>query len=169
LALPNPYNPYNGSIVNTIEINVIQFIPLQFCIMDLLDQESQSNRGKKMVELQDLHQEDTIAALSYLKQLSYVDTNRIAITGSSFGGIQTILASEKQLGLRAAIAFAPAAMAWSKLPELRSRLLEAVRSATIPILLVQAENDYDLVLLPRCLLPSKPPTSYSPLSLDFSD
>jgi carboxymethylenebutenolidase len=113
-------------------------------IMDLLNRESESNRGKKMVELQDIHQEDTIAALSYLKQLSYVDTNRIAITGSSFGGIQTILASEKQLGLRAAIAFAPAAMAWSKLPELRSRLIEAVRSATIPILLIQAENDFDL-------------------------
>jgi carboxymethylenebutenolidase len=113
-------------------------------IMDLLNRESESDRGKKMVELQDIHQEDTIAALSYLKQLPYVDRNRIAITGSSFGGIQTILASEKQLGLRAAIAFAPAAMAWSKLPELRSRLIEAVRSTTIPILLVQAENDYDL-------------------------
>jgi carboxymethylenebutenolidase len=112
--------------------------------MDLFNKESKKNRGKKMVELQDLHQEDVIAALAYLKQLPYVDPNRIAIAGCSFGGIQTVLASEKQLGLRAAIAFAPAAMTWSKLPELRSRLMTAVRSATVPLLLIQAENDYDL-------------------------
>lgn len=64
-----------------------------------------------MVELQDIHQEDVIVALSYLKQLPYVNKNKIAIAGCSFGGIQTVLASEKQLGLRAAIALAPTAMA----------------------------------------------------------
>jgi dienelactone hydrolase len=62
----------------------------------------------------------------------------------SFGGIQTVLATEKELGLRATIAFAPAAMSWSFFPELRSRLVQAVRSATVPILLIQAQNDYDL-------------------------
>ena len=66
------------------------------------------------------------------------------MTGCSFGGIQTVLASEKALGLRAAIAFSPAAMAWSKVPELRSRLIQAIQSATVPMLLIQAENNYDL-------------------------
>ncbi|WP_407893225.1 hypothetical protein [Scytonema sp. NUACC26] len=36
-----------------------------------------------------------------------MDEDRIAIAGSSFGGIQTVLATEKELGLRATIAFAP--------------------------------------------------------------
>lgn len=113
-------------------------------IMDLIYREPHATRGKQFVELQEIHQEDVIAALSYLKHLSYVDRNRIAMMGSSFGGIQTVLATEKQLGLRATIAFAPAAMSWAKVPELQSRLIKAVRSATVPILLIQAANDYDL-------------------------
>ena len=113
-------------------------------IMDVIRQEPASTRGKKFVELQETHQEDVIAALSYLKQLPYVDPNRIAMAGCSFGGIQTVLATEKQLGLRGTIVFAPAAMSWAKVPELRPRLIQAVQSATVPILLIQAKNDYDL-------------------------
>jgi carboxymethylenebutenolidase len=113
-------------------------------IMDSINRESATTRDKKFVELQETHLEDTIAALSYLKQLPYVNKNRIIMTGCSFGGIQTVLATEQQLGIRASVAFAPAAMAWCSLPLLRSRLIKAVRSATVPIMLIQAENDYDL-------------------------
>ena len=35
-------------------------------------------------------------------------------------------------------------MSWAKVPELRSRLIQAVQSATVPILLIQDRNDYDL-------------------------
>jgi carboxymethylenebutenolidase len=113
-------------------------------IMDSINREPATTIDKKFVELQETHLEDTIAALSYLKQLPYVNTDRIIIAGASFGGIQTVLAAEKQLGIKGSVAFAPAAMAWASLPLLRSRLIEAVRSATVPILLIQAENDYDL-------------------------
>jgi carboxymethylenebutenolidase len=113
-------------------------------IMESINREPATTRDKKFVELQETHLEDTIAALSYLKQLPYVNNNRIITAGGSFGGIQTILATEKQLGIRASVAFAPAAMAWCSLPLLRSRLIKAVRSATVPIMLIQAENDYDL-------------------------
>ena len=113
-------------------------------IMDLINREPATTIDKKFVELQEIHLEDTIAALSYLKQLPYVNKNRIIMAGCSFGGIQTVLATEQQLGIRATIAFAPAAMAWCSLPLLRSRLIKAVRLATVPIMLIQAENDYDL-------------------------
>ncbi len=113
-------------------------------IMDSIMRETGTTREKKFVELQETHLEDTIAALSYLKQLPYVNTDRIVMVGGSFGGIQVVLATEQQLGLRGSIAFAPAAMAWSQIALLRSRLIQAVRSATVPILLIQAENDYDL-------------------------
>jgi carboxymethylenebutenolidase len=113
-------------------------------IMDLINREPATTRDRKFVELQETHLDDTIAALSYLKQLPYVDTNRIVMIGASFGGIQTVLATEKQLGIKASVAFAPAAMAWASLPLLQSRLIQAVRSATVPIMLIQAENDYDL-------------------------
>ncbi len=113
-------------------------------IMDSINREPAATRDRKFIELQESHLHDVIAALSYLKQLPYVNTNRIAMIGASFGGIQAVLATEKQLGIKASVAFAPAAMAWASLPLLQSRLIQAVRSATVPIMLIQAENDYDL-------------------------
>jgi carboxymethylenebutenolidase len=87
-------------------------------IMDLIFREPESTRGRKFVELQEIHQEDVIAALVYLRQLPYVDPSRIVMVGCSFGGIQTVLATQKQLGLRGTVAFAPAAMSWAKVSEL---------------------------------------------------
>ena len=113
-------------------------------IMDSINRQLGTTRDKKFVELQETHLEDVIAALSYLKQLPYVNKNRIVMAGGSFGGIQTVLATEKQLGIKASVAFAPAAQTWSLYPLLRARLIQAVRSATVPIMLIQAENDYDL-------------------------
>ena len=113
-------------------------------IMDSIYREPAITRDKKFVELQETHLEDVVAALSYLKQLPYVNKNRIIMAGGSFGGIQTVLATEKQLGIKGSIAFAPAAQTWSTYTLLRSRLIKAVRAATVPIMLIQAENDYDL-------------------------
>ncbi len=106
----------------------------------------QGARG--VVALHEIHLEDQLAALHYIKGLPYVDPGRIAVAGCSYGGIQTILAveanTEMKLGLRAAIDFAGAAISWGKAFDLRERMLRAVRKATVPILLIQAENDYDL-------------------------
>lgn len=103
--------------------------------------------SRGIVALHEVHLEDQLSALSYLKQLSYVDPTRIAVAGCSYGGIQTILAveanAEHKLGLRAAIDFAGGAMSWGSFI-LRNRMARAVRQATIPILFIQAENDYDL-------------------------
>jgi dipeptidyl aminopeptidase/acylaminoacyl peptidase len=99
------------------------------------------------IALHETHLEDQLSALTYLKQLSDVDPNRIAVAGCSYGGIQTVLAveanAEQKLGLRAAIDFAGGAESWKSL-SLRSRMVRAVRNATIPVLFIQAENDYDL-------------------------
>jgi len=99
------------------------------------------------IALHETHLEDQLAALSYLKTLPEVDSRRIAVAGCSYGGIQTVLAveanAEQQLGLRAAIDFAGGAMTWRSL-SLRDRMVRAIRKATIPVLFIQAENDYDL-------------------------
>jgi carboxymethylenebutenolidase len=96
----------------------------------------------------ELQLEDQLAALSYLKGLSYVDAGRIAVAGCSFGGIQTILAveanSDRNLGLRAAVDFAGAAETWARSAPLRQKMIAAVRKATVPVMFVQARNDYDL-------------------------
>ena len=66
------------------------------------------------------------------------------MSGVSFGGIQTLLAAEKGLGVRAFAAFAPGAMSWRWVTGLDARLEAAVQHAQAPVLIVQAQNDYNL-------------------------
>ena len=67
-----------------------------------------------------------------------------SMSGVSFGGIQTLLAGEKGLGVRAFAAFAPGAMSWRWVTGLDARLEAAVQHAQAPVLIVQAHNDYNL-------------------------
>jgi dienelactone hydrolase len=101
-------------------------------------------RNERMVELQEAANRDVAAAVAFLKKLPYVDPTRIVVSGCSYGGIQTVLAAEKELGIRAAVPFAPAAMSWKGNPAIRARLEAAVRNRKVPMFILQAENDYDL-------------------------
>jgi dienelactone hydrolase len=90
------------------------------------------------------HLDDALAGLSFLKSLASVDTRRIAVAGHSFGGQLALLAAERDSSVRAVAAFAPAAASWDGSPELRQRLLEAVRKITVPVMFLQAANDYSV-------------------------
>ena len=88
------------------------------------------------------HLDDVVAGLSFLKKLPRVDANRIAIVGHSFGGQLTLLAAERDNSVRAAVTFGAAAASWKDWPELRERLLSAVRKTSAPLMLIHASNDY---------------------------
>jgi carboxymethylenebutenolidase len=88
------------------------------------------------------HLDDVIAGLSFLTKLPRVDTNRIAIAGHSFGGQLSLLAAERDDRVRAAVTFGAAAGSWEDWPELRERLLSAVRKTNVPLMLIHASNDY---------------------------
>lgn len=94
----------------------------------------------EVVRLQEFYNRDVEAAVAWLKQQEWVDPQRIAMTGISFGGIQTILTAEKGLGIRAFLPFAPAAQSWN--PVLADRLKRAIRQTGVPIFIIQAQNDY---------------------------
>jgi carboxymethylenebutenolidase len=116
-------------------------------IQDLLQRE-EATKGKEarqhlqFILLTTDYLQDVLAALAFLKSVPGIDSHRIVIAGHSFGGQLTLLAAERDKTVRAALAFGAAAAAWSGSAELRERLLTAVRKATAPIMLVQAENDY---------------------------
>jgi len=101
-------------------------------------------RNKVQLELMDLHMKDVMGAIQYLETLPFVDRNRIAVAGCSYGGSLTLFAAERNLPLRAAVNFAGGAVSWKQSPELRERMLRSARGAKVPIFLIQAENDYDL-------------------------
>lgn len=89
------------------------------------------------------HLEDQLSALAWLRKQPFVDADRIAVAGNSFGGIETVLGAAKGRYC-AAVASAAGAQSWAVAPELRSVMTRAVRSAKIPIFFFQAANDYDL-------------------------
>jgi dipeptidyl aminopeptidase/acylaminoacyl peptidase len=99
---------------------------------------------KNDVALHEKANEDVAAAVAWLKKQPYVKPDAIVMSGISYGGIQTVLASEKELGVRAYIPFSPAAMSWRGNPLLRERLLLAITNAKAPVFLLQAKNDYNL-------------------------
>ncbi|MEP7345339.1 MAG: dienelactone hydrolase family protein, partial [Gemmatimonadaceae bacterium] len=87
---------------------------------------------------------DVSAAIVALRARAEVDRSRVAVTGVSYGGILTLLAAEADSTLRAAVAFAPAAMNWGWNAPLRERLTSGVRRTRVPVLVLQAENDWNV-------------------------
>jgi carboxymethylenebutenolidase len=85
---------------------------------------------------------DARAGLAYLRELPYVDRRRLAVVGVSFGGSLTVLMTELEASLRAAVLFSSAGYSWDRSPELRERLLAAVRRTRVPLFFIHAENDY---------------------------
>ena len=114
-------------------------------IMDQLNAAtSPEQRSLMLVALNEVHLQDQLGALAYLRSLPYVDQNRLVVMGASFGGIQTMLAVERRSGYRVAVDCSGAAQTWRGSPDLRARLTAAASKATIPVFFLQAENDYDL-------------------------
>jgi dipeptidyl aminopeptidase/acylaminoacyl peptidase len=104
----------------------------------------QRARAAKMVALlTGDHLDDQLAADAWLKGQSYVIEQRIAVGGNSFGGIEAVLGAAR-VPYCAAIDGAGAAMSWAQAPELQDLMLRAARASRAPLLLFQAENDYDL-------------------------
>jgi len=113
-------------------------------VQDLVQVAPPNERGRRMVELQQDEVDDVIAGLNYLKAQPFVDSSRIAVSGCSYGGIQTLLTGERDVGVKALVPFAPGAMSWEQNLPLRALLIHAIDLAKAPVFLIQAENDYSL-------------------------
>lgn len=85
---------------------------------------------------------DVIAGVDWLKRQPYVDPRRLVVMGTSLGSIEALLLAERKTELRAAISISGGIPGWSVNALLRAQMIEAVTHATIPILVIQAENDY---------------------------
>jgi carboxymethylenebutenolidase len=89
------------------------------------------------------HLNDQLAALAWLRKQGFVQRDRIAVAGNSFGGIETVLGAERE-NYCAAIDSAGGAQSWAQAPALQSLMTHSVRNANAPIFFFQAANDYDL-------------------------
>jgi len=94
--------------------------------------------------LQTDHLNDQSAGLAWLRKQPFVQRDRIAVAGNSFGGIEAVFGAERE-GYCAAIDSAGGAESWKLAqPRLQAVMTLAVRNARTPIFFFQAENDYDL-------------------------
>ncbi|HUI87146.1 MAG TPA: prolyl oligopeptidase family serine peptidase [Anaerolineales bacterium] len=88
--------------------------------------------------------DDQLAGYTYLLSLPYVDKNRTAVVGCSYGGIETLLGAESGPGYKAAVALSPGAESWNGSPLLPPRLLKAVDDINIPTLIIHPAQDASL-------------------------
>ena len=96
--------------------------------------------------------EDQLSALAWLKSQSYVQPNRIAVAGNSFGGVEAVLGAAK-VPYCAAVVASGGAESWDESPELQEIMKVASRSADSPMLFFQAANDFNLA--PSAVLSSE--------------
>jgi carboxymethylenebutenolidase len=89
------------------------------------------------------HLDDQLAAAAWLRSQKFVAPNRIAVAGTSFGGILTVFGAERG-SYCAAVNSAGGAQSWANAPSLQAAMERSVRNARIPIFFFQAANDYDL-------------------------
>jgi dienelactone hydrolase len=102
----------------------------------------QARNALQMELLEGREMTDALAALAFVRRLPDVDARRVAIIGHSFGGSLSVLMTEREPTLRAAVVFSGAGYSWDRSPELRERLLEAAPRIAIPLFFIHAENDY---------------------------
>ena len=102
----------------------------------------EASKHMQFVLLTTDHLDDELAGLVFLKGIPGVDAHRVAVVGHSFGGQLALLMAEHDSTLRAAVTFGAAAASWEGSSEVRDRMLAAVRSTGVPIMLVHAANDY---------------------------
>jgi carboxymethylenebutenolidase len=107
-------------------------------------QVSLENASNTMVNLLKTdHLNDQLAAVAWLKKQDFVQKDRIATMGNSFGGIQVIIGME-HVSYCAGVDASGGAQSWKISPGLQMLMKEAVKKIDNPIFFFQAENDYDL-------------------------
>lgn len=88
--------------------------------------------------------DDVLAALDHVAAMPEIRADHVGVMGSSFGGINTLLAASKTARFRCAVEFAGAAMNWDRAPGLRTLMTTAALKLTQPIFFIQARNDYSI-------------------------
>jgi dienelactone hydrolase len=108
----------------------------------LLQRLPAAERGRAVVRELESQVDDILAGLAWLRRRPYVDPQRIVVAGHSFGAIEALLVAERTTDLCAAFGLGAGIAGWDTNPLLRQRMLDAAARATIPVLILQAENDF---------------------------
>ena len=104
-------------------------------------------QGRNAVQLQQMETtqlQDMISGITFLRNRADVDSNRIAVICHSFGGSLALLFAEHDQNIKAAVIFSPGGYSWNLSPQLRDRLLDAVKNINVATMIIHAQNDYSV-------------------------
>lgn len=88
--------------------------------------------------------DDVLAAFECVRTLPAIDAARIGVMGSSFGGVNTLLAAAREARFRCAVEFAGAAMNWDRNTTIAAYMVEQAKRVSMPIFFAQAANDFSV-------------------------
>jgi dienelactone hydrolase len=86
---------------------------------------------------------DVVEAFKYLKARAGVDKNAMAVMGSSYGAISTVLFNRQALGQKAIVSFAAGSQSWGHQDHIKVLLIAAAAKAQEPAFYLQAKWDVD--------------------------
>lgn len=110
-----------------------------------LRENGQEGRNKSQLQqLQTDQLQDMLAGLNFLRNRNDVDKDRIVVAGHSFGGSLALLVAEHESTLKAVVVFSAAGYSWDRSPDLRFRLITAVKKIGVPVMIIHAQNDYSI-------------------------
>ena len=98
----------------------------------------------QLMHMQTDQMQDMVSGLKFLRTKKYVDTNRLAVIGHSFGGSLTLLLAEHEPSLKAVVIFSPGGYSWNLSPSLRAHVISAVKNISAPVMIIHAQNDYSV-------------------------
>ena len=98
---------------------------------------------QQIINRLDYELHDVLAAVSAMRAKSEIDSSRIAVSGSSRGGILSLLAAAEDTDLCAAINFCGGARQWANHSRLREKMFKAASFVSQPVFLAQAANDHN--------------------------
>ena len=99
------------------------------------------DRGPRFVARVREETDDVLAAVEFVKTLSYADTKRVAVMGWSIGGIVSVFAASRSSAFRVVVDQAGGALTWDQSPAMQQALKESAGKIAIPLLGMVAEND----------------------------
>jgi carboxymethylenebutenolidase len=116
---------------------------------ELMDEASKEKgqEGRNKIQLQQLETDqlqDMISGIRFLQGRRDANADRIAIAGHSFGGSLALLVAEREPRIKAVVIFSGGGYSWDRSPQLRTRLISAVKNITAPVMIIHAQNDYSV-------------------------
>lgn len=94
--------------------------------------------------INDAKTKDLISAISWIRQQSYVNAAKVAVSGSLNGSLHALLAAERDSTIHAVVISTPGSITWNNNPALRTLMHRGVKNANVPIFLFQPQNDKSL-------------------------